>query len=237
MAEVKKGDFVQVQYTGKLEDGTAFDTTSKKEAEKQGLSEDYSNYGPVTICIGEGHVVPGLDKQLEGKKVEEVYNLEVPAEDGFGKKDAKQIQMIATNKFTKEGITPAPGLQVNIDGMMGIVKSVSGGRTLVDFNHPLSGQKLLYEIKIDRIIDDDTEKVKALLKLKLGIEDADVHIKDGKATISTSKDLGMPEEFTRSISDEVSKLVPSVKEMEFAAKDKDSKTAESAAKQPQEQDK
>lgn len=218
---VKKGDFIQVQYTGKLEDGTAFDTTSRKEAEKQGLTTSNVKYGPVVICIGENHIVKGLDRQLEGKKVGEVYTIEISPEEGFGRKDAKLIQMIATNKFKKENINPMPGLQVNIDGMLGIVRNVSGGRTLVDFNHPLSGQKLIYEIRIDRILEDDAEKTKSLIELKTGLSDFDVEVKDKKAVIRTEKDLGLPEKFVKSLSEEVSKIVPAVKNIEFAVKKKD----------------
>lgn len=213
MVEIKKGDFIQVQYTGKLEDGTAFDTTSKKEAEKQGLDNTNSQFGPVIICIGENHLVKGLDDRMIGKKVGEVYNIDIPAEEGFGKKDAKLIQMIATNKFTKENIKPMPGLQVNVDGSMGVIKNVSGGRTLVDFNHPLAGQNLRYEIRIDKIVDDDAEKVKALLDLNIGLKKCDIEIKDSKAMITTDKDLGIPEEVVKALGEEISRLVPSVKEI------------------------
>ncbi|MBU0536735.1 MAG: peptidylprolyl isomerase [Nanoarchaeota archaeon] len=226
---VKKGDFVQVQYTGKLDNGTAFDTTSKKEAEKQGIYNPKAKYGPVIICIGENHIVEGLDNALEGKEVGQSYEVKISPEEGFGKKDAKLIQMIATNKFTKEGINPMPGLQVNIDGTMGIIKSVSGGRTLVDFNHPLSGQNVNYEIRIDNIITDDSEKVKALLELKLGINDLEVQIAQDNAVVRTEKTLGIPAEVVDILSQETSKLVPSVKKISFDIKKKqEAKTADKA---------
>ncbi|MCH8980513.1 hypothetical protein IH922_00675 [candidate division KSB1 bacterium] len=50
-------------------------------------------------------------------------------------------------------------MQINIDGMMGIIKTAGGGRCLVDFNHPLSGKEVTYTIKVNKIITDDKEKL------------------------------------------------------------------------------
>lgn len=215
---IKKGDFIELEYTGKTEDGMIFDTTSESIAKKNGIHSQGAKYGPAIVCVGDGHVVPGLDSEIEGKEVGTDYKISVSPEKGFGKKDAKLIQLISTGKFRKENIQPMPGLQVNIDGTYGIVKSVSGGRTLVDFNHPLSGQNLIYDIKIVKIVNDDREKIKAMIELRLGLKDIEVEFNEGKATIITKKDLKIPDEITKEISNEFSKRIPSLKSMEFASK-------------------
>ncbi|MCX6707442.1 MAG: hypothetical protein NT001_04865 [Candidatus Woesearchaeota archaeon] len=173
------------------------------------------------MCVGEGHIVPGLDAEIEGKETGKDYSIAVSPENGFGKKDAKLIQLISTGKFRKENIQPMPGLQVNIDGTYGIVKSVSGGRTIVDFNHPLSGQNLIYDIRIVKIVNDDREKIKAMIELKLGLKDIEVEFNEGKAIIITKKDLKIPAEVTKAISDEISKSIPALKSMEFTSKKDD----------------
>src|SRR3989344_6677056 len=97
-----------------------------------------------------------------------------------------------------------PGLQVNIDGMMGLVKTVSGGRTLVDFNHPLSGKELNYDIKIKRVVKDDKEKISSILKVSLGLKDADVKVENNKASISTKEDI--PKEIHVQIKNKIKEL-------------------------------
>ena len=53
-------------------------------------------------------------------------------------------------------------MQLNIDGVVGTVKTVTGGRTLVDFNHPLSGRELVYEVQVKKVVTDTQQKVKHL---------------------------------------------------------------------------
>ena len=69
MTEISKGDFVEIEYTGKVkEDGTIFDTTYEKVAKENQLHGH--DFGPIVICIGEEHVLKGIDKNLEGKEAD-----------------------------------------------------------------------------------------------------------------------------------------------------------------------
>src|SRR3989338_664709 len=107
MAVLKKNDFVEIEYTGKIkEDNIIFDTTDEKIAKDQGIYNQNQTYGPVVICIGEKQVLAGIDEQLEGKETEKGYTLEISPEQGFGKKNAKLIQLINTSKFRQQGIAP-----------------------------------------------------------------------------------------------------------------------------------
>ena len=152
MTKISKKDFIEIEYEGKLKDeDIIFDTTDEKTAKEQGLANEKSEFGPIVICVGEGQVLAGLDKALEGKEPGD-YTVELNPEDAFGKKDAKLIKMIPHSVFRKQNIQVQPGLQVNVDGMIGLIRRVGGGRCLVDFNHPLSGKELVYKIKINKII-------------------------------------------------------------------------------------
>ncbi len=202
---IKKGDFVEIEYTGMLkEDNFVFDTTSKEKAAETGIANQNMKYGAITICIGEGHVLEGIDKQLVGKESGKEYKFTIIPEEGFGKKNAKLIQLIATHKFTKAGINPQPGLQVNIDNMVGIIRTVTGGRVIVDFNHPLSGKDLLYEVKVNKLVENDTDKVKAILNLGLNENDADVKVEGKKATIGIKIEL--PKEVKETLSNKIKEL-------------------------------
>ncbi len=172
MVKVKKGDVVKLHYTGRVK-GTneVFDTTYEDVAKEAGIYSEKEVYGPVPIAIGGGHVVKGLDHRLEGLEVGEEYTIEVPPAEGFGRRDPKLIKVYSLGQFRRQGLRPYPGMEVKIRGggreMRGRVITVSGGRVRVDFNHPLAGRTLVYEVKIVEKIDDPIAKVKAMLELRL----------------------------------------------------------------------
>jgi FKBP-type peptidyl-prolyl cis-trans isomerase SlyD len=167
MVITKNKDFVEIEYTGRA-DGEVFDTTDESLANKEDLPKNNAVYGPITICLGESHLVKGLDKELIGKETNKEYTIELSPENAFGKKKAELFKLIPRSTFLKQEINPMPGLQVNIEGVVGTVKTVSGGRVYVDFNHYLSGKDINYEVKINKIITKTEDKVKALLNLMLG---------------------------------------------------------------------
>lgn len=166
--KVAKGDVVRLHYTGKVkETGEVFDTTYEETAKEAGLYREDAVYGAVPIIIGAGHVLKGLDEALEGLEVGKKYELEIPPEKGFGKRDFRLIKTLTLGQFKKHGVYPFPGLEVEIDGKRARVLSVSSGRVRVDFNHPLAGKTLLYEVEIVEKIDDPIEQVKGLIELRL----------------------------------------------------------------------
>ena len=220
MATVKEHDFVEIEYTGRLkEDNGIFDTTEEKVAKDNGIYDEHADYSPAVICIGEHNILKALDDQMIGRETGKEYVFEIGTDDAFGKKNAKLIQMIPTSKFRQQNIQPVPGLQLNIDGMYGIVKTVSGGRCLVDFNHPLAGKDIVYTVKINRIVDDGKEKLNALLKVHLHIKDAEIELKEESATIKSKHNV--PKQAQEEFMKFVSKAIPSIKKAEFTVqKDK-----------------
>ena len=214
MTIVSKKDFIEIEYTGKLKDeNVVFDTTDETVAKENGL-ESHSGYGSVIICVGEEQLLKGLDKNLEGKETGKEYDIELKPEDAFGNKNAKLIQLIPTSKFKQQNIQPMPGMQLNIDGIAGTIKTVSGGRTLVDFNHPLAGKEVSYKIKINKKITDDKEKLEGYLKLSLSTKEIEIEVNDGNAKIKLKKE--MPKEAQESLSKKITELIQNIKNVEFA---------------------
>lgn len=215
MTKISRGDFIEIEYTGRIkENGIIFDTTDEKLAKENELHGH--DFGPVIICVGEGHVLPGIDKSLEGKESGNHYDLSVNPEDAFGSKNAKLIQLIPTNKFKQQNIQPMPGMQFNVDGMVGTIKTVSGGRTLVDFNHPLAGKELLYKVSINKKIVDDKEKLQSLLKVSLGTKDFSVDLTGDNAVITLKAEL--PKPVQEELSLKAKELIPAIKKVDFEAK-------------------
>ena len=173
MMAIQKGDVIRLHYTGKVkETGEIFDTTYEDVAKEAGIYSEKGIYGPVPIAVGAGHVLKGLDEQLEGLEVGKKYEITVPPEKGFGKRDPKLIKTFTLGQFRRSGIAPFPGMPVEIETeggrkLKGRVLTVSGGRVRVDFNHPYAGKHLVYEVEVIEKIDDPIEKVKALMELRM----------------------------------------------------------------------
>ncbi len=184
---IKKGDFIKLNFTGYLkESGEVFDTTYEQKAKEAGLYEQGKKYKPLIVVAGKGQVIKGLDHFLIGKPLGE-YHVEVKPEDAFGKRNAKLVKLMSKSVFTKHNINPFPGLRVEMDNVLATIVSVSGSRVLVDFNHPLAGKTLIYDLKVEGFIDDKKEQVKILASSLFGKEPK-VEEKDGKYEISW-KDL------------------------------------------------
>ncbi|AFK22924.1 peptidylprolyl isomerase [Pyrococcus sp. ST04] len=177
--KVNKGDVIRIHYVGKVKDtGKIFDTTYENIAKEAGIYNPNGIYGPVTIAVGAGHVISGLDKRLIGLEVGKKYTIEVPPEEGFGLRDPKLIKVFTLGQFKRQGIIPYPGLEVEVTTengkkLRGRVLTVSGGRVRVDFNHPLAGKTLIYEVEILEKIEDPIEKIKGLIELRLPMIDKD----------------------------------------------------------------
>jgi len=216
MAEIiKKGDFIEIEYTGIIPDsGIIFDTTDESIAKKNSIYSKEMQYGPVVICIGEAQIIKGLDSNLEGKEIGRKYDLKLDPENAFGKKDASMLKLVPLTIFRKQNINPFPGLQVNIDGMMGTVKISSGGRVIVDFNHPLSGKQISYEVNVKRKVTDKSEQVRHFLMLKLNLkpEAFKASISEDTAVLEFKQEL--PKEVKDIITQSILKVIQ-LKKVEF----------------------
>ena len=206
--KIKKNDFIELEYTARIKQtNQIFDLTDEKVAKENNIHNPKAKYGPVIICVEQHDLVPGLDHALIDKEPGS-YTINLNPEEAFGLRDAKLIKLIPMNNFKKKEIYPYPGLQVNIDNMMGIVRSVSSGRVIVDFNHPLAGKAVIYDIKILRIIENDEEKLQGFSKLHF---DADAELKEGLAYIK----VPIPKALEKPILDKLKQLIPGIKELRF----------------------
>ena len=206
MVKVEKGDFIQVDFVGRLkENNKIFDLTDEELAKQDNIHNPRANYGPLVICIGHGQLLKGLEEELIGKEIGKEYKIELKAEKAFGNKNAKLIKVVPSTKFRKEKLNPFPGLHVNVDGLLATVKSVSSGRVILDFNHPLAGKDVVYEVKLIKKITSLDEQVKSIVQLVLGIKDFEVEIKDKKVNLKIKEKL--PKEAVKAIEEHIKRLV------------------------------
>jgi len=177
---IKEGDFIRISYTGSVAD-KVFDTTDDAEAKTAGIHSENAIYGPVTICVGQKHVITGLDEDLVGKKAGFEGSVTVAPEKAFGERDMKKVQSYPKNKFSQK---PVRGMPVKIDEQgEGTVVDVIGSRVIVDFNAPLAGQTLTYKYKIEEVVKEPLDQLKGLVRLYAGRE-MEIALDGDKATVT-----------------------------------------------------
>ncbi len=137
-AAAKTGDTVKIDYTGTLDDGTQFDTSNGKE--------------PITFKLGEGEVIPGFEKGVEGMKVGETKKLVIHADQAYGPHHDKLVQKVPKDKFPKD-VELKTGMMLTMRAptgqqLMARIGDLSGDIVTLDLNHPLAGKTLHFEIKL-----------------------------------------------------------------------------------------
>ena len=163
--EKSKTRFIKISYTAKLkEKGTVFETTDEEIAKKEGIYNKQIIYKPISVIVGEGHVLPGVDDALEKMEVGDEKAIDISPDKGFGRRDPKLIRLIPRKIFTQQKMNPIPGMSVTLDGKPAKIQTDSGGRVRVDFNSELAGKSLVYNIKIEEEAKDDKEKVRYLVE-------------------------------------------------------------------------
>ncbi len=176
--KIKKKDFIEIDYIGKVKDtGEIFDTNIEEKAKEKGVGGNKIRI----ICIGEGMILKAIDEFLIGKEMGK-YIIELPPEKAFGMRRQEMIKVMPISVFNKHNVRPQQGMFFSFDGMLGKILSNNGGRVRVDFNNPLAGKEVVYEINVKRKIEDENEKVKALIKALFSRE-LNFEIEDRKVVI------------------------------------------------------
>ncbi|WP_269913409.1 FKBP-type peptidyl-prolyl cis-trans isomerase [Acinetobacter sp. HY1485] len=129
----------------------------------EGETLDQSQEGqPLAYLQGAGNIIPGLEKQLLGKKVGDKFTVTVPAAEGYGEYNADLVQEVPKQMFQGvENIEAGMQFQAQTDDGVQIVtvKAVEGDNVLVDANFPLAGQDLTFDVEITEVRDATEEEL------------------------------------------------------------------------------
>lgn len=165
---LEKGDFVLVDYVAKVaETGEVFDTTLEDVSRREGIYQEGGIYEPKLIVIGEGWVLKALDEALLNLELNKTATIEIPPEKGFGNRDPEKLKMYPLRKFIAQGITPRVGMRVEVEGKVATVRAIGAGRVQLDFNPPLAGKTLIYEITVKKKLETLEDKIKALIHRRI----------------------------------------------------------------------
>ena len=165
---IEKGDFILIDYVTKIEEtGDIFDTTLEEEAKTGGIFKGEALYEPMLVVVGEAWVLEELDQSLIGLEVETPTVISVPPEKGFGLRDPSKIRLVPIRKFRNKEVNLYPGAQIDVDGNLAVVRSVGSGRVQLDFNPPLAGKTLVYDLTVKLKLEGEEEKIMALIHRRI----------------------------------------------------------------------
>lgn len=155
MAQAKKGDRVRIHFTGKLEDGTIFDTTLEEHTDCSDESCGCET-GPMELVIGEGEFFLQVEEALVGMKPGEKKTVAVPPENGFGEYDEEMTFSVPRSQLP-EGMSPEVGQELeltddNDQSFPVTVIDADEQSITLDANHPLAGDELTCEIELVEIL-------------------------------------------------------------------------------------
>jgi len=189
---LQKGDFILLDYIAKVkETGEVFDTTIEEVAKKGRLYKEGEIYEPKLVVIGEGWVLKALDEGLTNMEVGKTETVEIPPEKAFGARDPEKVRRVPLRHLTAKGITPTLGMRLEYDGKMAVVRAIGAGRVLLDFNPPLAGKTLVYEVTVKKKLETPEEKIAALIHRRIPTVEAEKF----KFTIKAKNvTIEMPEE-------------------------------------------
>lgn len=180
----EKKDFIEIEFTGRVKNGGVFDSNIREDLKNTDLDIEPK---PFIFSLGEGMFLKGVENFLIGKDVGK-YEIELPPEKAFGVRDGKLIRTVPSNTFKQRKLNPIPGVMFNFDGRVAKVLSVSGGRITMDFNNPIAGKTVIYNINVLRKVDDINEKTKAFIDF-LFRKDFKFKIDNKKLILEAEKDL------------------------------------------------
>jgi FKBP-type peptidyl-prolyl cis-trans isomerase 2 len=137
MRKVQNGDTITVNYTGRLEDGTIFDSSLNEGRE------------PLTSTLGQGQLIAGFENGLIDMSIGESKTIEIEPENAYGDYIPEMMTIVGFNQVP-EGVKVGETLQGNTpNGPINVlVKEITEEGVVLDANHPLAGKKLIFDLEV-----------------------------------------------------------------------------------------
>ncbi len=165
---VGEKSLLYIDYTGHTkEDDFYFDTTIEDIAKEKGFHKENERYQPMLVAIGWHWLLAALEEELVGMKVGDRKTVELPPEKGAGPRDPNLVKKIALTKLHKAGARGYKGEEVNFGRERGVITTVLGRTVRVDFNPPLAGKTLIFDVTVKEIVSDPVDKILAVVKRRI----------------------------------------------------------------------
>lgn len=220
---LQKGDFILIDYIAKVkETNEVFDTTKEDVAKNEHLFKEGKIYEPKLVVVGDvGWVLPALDDALKTMDVNKPSTVEIPAEKGFGQRNPDNIKRVPIKQLYAKEINPVVGAQIEFQNKNATIRSVGAGRVLLDFNPPLAGRTLIYDVTVTKKLESNPEKIGALIHRRIPVVEEEkfkLTLKDATLTIDVPEDAFYIEHleiYKRGIAMDIQKFLPDIEELKF----------------------
>jgi peptidylprolyl isomerase len=167
---LQKGDFILIDYVAKVkETGEVFDTTIEEVAKKEHLYKEGDIYEPKLVAIGEGWVLKALDESLVSMEAGKAATSEISPDKAFGSRDPEKVKRVPLKQLLAKEITPSIGARIEFNGKMATIRAVGAGRVLLDYNPPLAGKTLVYEVTVQKKLETIEEQVGAVIHRRIPV--------------------------------------------------------------------
>ncbi len=219
---LQKGDLILIDYVAKVkETNEVFDTTKEDVAKKEHLHKEGELHEPKLVVIGESWVLKALDDALLDMELNKPQTVEISPEKGFGQRDPEKIKRVPIKQLYAKEINPVVGARIEFQGKNATIRSIGAGRVLLDYNPPLAGKTLIYDIAITSKLEKATEKISALIHRRVPVVEQEkfkLTLKTGHLTIDMPEETFYVEGIQiakRGIAMDIQKYVPDIAETKF----------------------
>ena len=219
---LQKGDFILIDYVAKVkETGEVFDTTNEETSKKEHLHKEGEIYEPKLIVIGEGWMLKPIDEAFPTMEPCKPATVEIAPDKAFGPRDAEKVRRVPLKQLLAKDINPAIGARIEFGGKMATVRSIGAGRVLLDFNPPLAGKTLVYDVTVQKKLETNDEKVGALIHRRMPVAEASkfkLTFEDKALTVDMPEDTFYVEGIQvakRGISIDIQKYFPDIACIKF----------------------
>jgi peptidylprolyl isomerase len=139
----KQGDTVRVHYAGRLLDGSVFDSSEGR--------------APLEFRIGDGVVIDGFEEGVTGLEPGGKRTVEIAPENAYGPRIEDLVQQVEAEAFAEEPIVDFEVQLIGPEGetMLGRITAIEGDSVTLDFNHPLAGKTLVFDIELVEVVPGD----------------------------------------------------------------------------------
>ena len=170
---LQKGDFILIDYSAKVkETNETFDTTNEQTAKSEHLQKEGETYEPKLIVIGEGWMLKPIDEAFLTMEPAKPQTVEIAPDKGFGPRDPEKIRRVSLKQLLARDVhNPQIGMRIEYGGKSATIRSIGAGRVLLDFNPPLAGRTLVYDITVQKKLETNEEKITALIHRRVPIAD------------------------------------------------------------------
>jgi peptidylprolyl isomerase len=189
---LQKGDFIITSYVAKVkETNEVFDTTDEAVAKKEHLFKEGEIYEPKLTIVGEGWLLKPLDEALLTMEVAKPATVEITSDKAFGARDPEKIKRVSIKQLYEKQINPEVGARIEFQGKNATIRAVGAGRVLLDFNPPLAGRTLIYDITVTKVLAKKEEKLAALIHRRVPVVEEEkfkLSVKENKLTVDMPED-------------------------------------------------